>query len=72
MDCKPARLMGFSRQENCSRLPCPPPRDLPDLGTEPTSPALQGDPLPTGPPGKPNQAVIPLLIFMVLKFSGAS
>ena len=24
--------MGFSRQENCSGLPCPPPEDLPDPG----------------------------------------
>ena len=26
--------MGFSRQEYWSGLPCPPPEDLPDLGTE--------------------------------------
>ena len=26
--------MGFSRQEYWSRLPCPPPRDLSDPGTE--------------------------------------
>ena len=26
--------MGFSRQEYCSGLPCPPPGDLPDLGIE--------------------------------------
>ena len=30
--------MGFSRQEYCSGLPCPPPGDLPNSGTEPTSP----------------------------------
>ena len=29
--------MGLSRQEYWSGLPCPPPRDLPDLGMEPTS-----------------------------------
>ena len=29
--------MGFSRQEYWSGLPCPPPGDLPDLGTEPAS-----------------------------------
>ena len=29
--------MGFSRQEHCSGLPCPPPGDLPDPGTEPIS-----------------------------------
>ena len=40
--------MGFSRQEYCSGLPCPPPGDLPDLGIEPMSPvahALQADSL---------------------------
>ena len=34
--------MGFSRQEYWSGLPCPPPRDLPDPGIEPASPALAG------------------------------
>ena len=34
--------MGFSRQEFCSGLPCPPPVDLPDPGIEPRSPALAG------------------------------
>ena len=37
--------MGFSRQEYWSGLPCPPPGDLPDPGTEPASlmpPALAG------------------------------
>ena len=29
--------MGFSRQEYWSGLPCPPPGDLPDPGTEPAS-----------------------------------
>ena len=36
--------MGFSRQEYCSGLPCPPPGDLPDPGIEsvaPVAPALQ-------------------------------
>ena len=45
--------MGFSRPEYWSGLPFPSPRDLPDLGTEPRSPALQADPLPSEPPGKP-------------------
>ena len=42
------RSMEFSRQEYWSVLPCPPPRDLPDPGTEPASPAspaLQADSL---------------------------
>ena len=34
--------MGFSRQENWSRLPCPPPGDLPNPGIEPTS-SLAGE-----------------------------
>ena len=40
--------MGFSRQEYWSGLPCPPPGDLPNPGTEPTfpmAPALQADSL---------------------------
>ena len=39
--------MGFSRQECWNGLPCPPPGDLPDLGIEPGSPALQADSLLT-------------------------
>ena len=35
--------MGFSRQENWSDLPCPPPGALPDPGIEPLSLALQVD-----------------------------
>ena len=53
---QPARLLcpwGFSRQEGWSGLPCPPSEDLPNLGTKPSSPALQADSLPTDPPGKP-------------------
>ena len=45
--------MGFSRQEDWSGLPFPSPGDLPDPGTEPRSPALQADSLPSEPPGKP-------------------
>ena len=44
--------MGFPRQEYWSRLPFPPPWDLPDPGIEPGSPALQVDSLPSEPPGK--------------------
>ena len=33
--------MRFSRQEDWSGLPFPPPGDLPDPGIEPQSPALQ-------------------------------
>ena len=34
--------LGIPRQEYRSRLSCPPPEDLPDPGTEPSSPALTG------------------------------
>ena len=44
--------MEFSGQEYWSELPFPSPRDLPNPGTEPRSPALQGDSLPAEPPGK--------------------
>ena len=49
--------MAFSRQENWSGLPFPPPGDLPNSGIEPSSlasAALQADSLPTEPPGKPD------------------
>ena len=36
-----------------SGLPCLPPGDLPNSGTEPRSPALQADSLLSKPPGKP-------------------
>ena len=45
--------MGFSRQEYWSKLPCPPPGDLPNTGIKPRSPTLQVDSLPSEPPGRP-------------------
>ena len=47
--------MGFSRQEYWSRLPLPPPWDLPDAGFEPTSPALADGFFTTELPGKPRK-----------------
>ena len=44
--------MGFPRQEYWNVLPFPSPGDLPDSGIKPGSPALQGDSLPSEPPGK--------------------
>ena len=44
--------MGFPRQEYWSELPFPSPGDLPDPKTEPMSPALQADFLPTKLQGK--------------------
>ena len=45
--------MEFSGQEYWSRLPFPSPGDLPDQGTEPGSPTLRADALPSEPPGNP-------------------
>ena len=45
--------MEFSRQKYWSGLPIPPPRDLPNPGGEPRSPALQADSLPAESPGSP-------------------
>ena len=45
--------MGFSRQEHCSGLLCPPPGALPDPGIELGAPALQADSLSSELPGKP-------------------
>ena len=39
--------MEFSRQDYWSGLPFPSPGDLPNLGIEPRSPALQADALPS-------------------------
>ena len=41
---------GFSWQEHWSRLPFPTPRDLPDPGIQPASPALAGRFFTTAPP----------------------
>ena len=76
MNCSPARLLcpwGSSRQEYWSRLPCPPPGDLPNPGMEPRSPALQVDSLPSEPSGKPwwdtlihFSAVFPLWLLILI------
>ena len=49
--CQTLLSMGFSRQEYWSGLPCPPPGELPNPGTEPRSPTLQADSLLSEPPG---------------------
>ena len=68
VDCSPPGLLcpwGFSRQEYWSGFPCPPPEDLPNLGVELRSPALQVDSSPTEPPGKP----IPLYRYSIFCLS---
>ena len=37
IDCQALLSMGFSREENWSGLPCPPPGDLSHLGIKPAS-----------------------------------
>ena len=52
--------LGFPRQEYCSGLPFPSPRDLPNPGTESAfsaSPALAGKFFTTEPPKKPEISV---------------
>ena len=52
---QPARVLcpwGFSRQLYWSGLPCTPPGDCPNPGTEPRSPELQSDSLSSEPSGK--------------------
>ena len=53
MNCSPqgSSVYGFSRQEYWSGLPRSPPGDLLNPGTEPRSPTLQADSLPSEPPG---------------------
>ena len=51
--CQAPLCMGFPRQEYWSGLPFPSPRDLPDPGIKPASPALSGSFFTTELPGKP-------------------
>ena len=44
-------------------LPCPPPGDLPNPGTEPRSPTLQVNSLPSEPPGSPTRETLRILLF---------
>ena len=50
--CQAPPSMGFSRQEYWHGLPFLSPRNLPDPGMKPGSPALQADALPTEPLGE--------------------
>ena len=58
-----------------SGLPFPSPRDLPDPGIKPRSPALQADALTSEPPGKPIYFLRPILttalILLLLKLQFA-
>ena len=74
-----ARLLcpgGFSRQEYCSGLLFPFPRDLPNPGIESSSPALTGGFFSTEPSGKPtlkmNKMINPVLCILSLGFPGGT
>ena len=56
--CQAPLSLGFSRQGYWSRLPFPSPRDLPNPGIEPSSPALAGGFFTTELPGKPIDYVL--------------
>jgi len=51
--CQTSLSMEFSRQEYWNGLPLPSPRELPDPGIKPESPALLVDSLPFETIGKP-------------------
>ena len=59
MDCSPQALLSMAilQARILEWVATHPPGDLPNLGIKPRSPALQADPLPTEPPGKPPLSV---------------
>ena len=69
-----ARLLcpwGFSRQDFWSGLPCPPAGHLPNLGIKPRSPSLQGDSLPSEPPGKLGNIKLKCILLLYLSLYAA-
>ena len=59
--CQAPLSMGFSRQEYCSGLPCPPPGDLPHPGIEPeppVTPTLQAGSLQLRHQGSPKYDIL--------------
>ena len=54
---QPPLSIAFSRQEYWSGLPFPSPRDLPNPGIEPGSPAFQADALTSEHQGSPGNEV---------------
>ena len=58
--------MESSRQEYCRGLPFPPLGDLPDLGIEPTSPAVASRFFIIGPPGKTMYMSIHTCVYIYL------
>ena len=60
MDCSPPAPLSrdFFPKEYWSRLPFPPPRDLPDPGIEHETPLLAGKFFATEPSGKPHVSLL--------------
>ena len=68
VDCSPpGSSVGFPRQEYWSGLPFPSPADLPDLGIEPSSPAMAGGFFTTEPLGKPLWQCVYLIFLLHYK-----
>ena len=71
--CQAPPSMGFSRQEYWNGLPFLSPGDLPNLGIESRSPALQTGSLPSEPPGNPERFLrlssIHFILFPLLRCS---
>ena len=68
--CQAPLFMGFSRQEYCSRLPCPPPGDLTNPEIKPMSLTLQADSLLSELPGKPKNTGVGSLSLLQRTFPG--
>ena len=67
--------MGFSRQGYWSRLPCPPPGDLPNPGIKPTSLSLLHwwvGSLPLAPPGKTQLLICSVIYLVSRRFPSSS
>ena len=67
---QPTRLLcpwNSAGREYWSGLLFPSPRDLPNLGIEPRSPALEADSLPSKPPGKPSMRISKTITVIYLK-----
>ena len=56
MDCSSpgSSVHGILQVRTLEQVPFPSPGDPPNLGIKPRYPALQADPLPSEPPGKPS------------------
>ena len=59
--CQAPLALEFSWQEEWSGLPFLSPGDLPDLGIQPGSPALQAESLPCEPAGEPSMNELTVL-----------